>query len=99
MFRSRSLRPGVRLRRQQDARRRSSHPLIVEPLEPRQLLTIDVQLIDIVAGGGGSIPENLVGLGSALFFTADAGGVGRELWKSDGTPTGTVLVKDINTGT
>lgn len=32
-----------------------------------------------------------------LFFVANDGVNGRELWKSDGTENGTVLVKDINT--
>ena len=30
------------------------------------------------------------------FFVADDGSTGRELWRSDGTTTGTVLVKDLD---
>jgi ELWxxDGT repeat protein len=33
-----------------------------------------------------------------LFFTATNGTSGYELWKSDGTSEGTVMVKDINPG-
>lgn len=43
-----------------------------------------------------SSPQELTVVGSTLFFTADDGVHGRELWKSDGTFAGTVLVKDIN---
>ena len=37
-------------------------------------------------------------MNGTLFFTANDGTNGRELWKSDGTAAGTVLVKDINPG-
>jgi len=41
----------------------------------------------------------LVGVGSTLYVAASgAGGDGYELWKTDGTVAGTVLVEDINTG-
>ncbi|WP_163995216.1 ELWxxDGT repeat protein [Pyxidicoccus caerfyrddinensis] len=37
-------------------------------------------------------------IGRTLYFAADDGGYGRELWKTDGTAEGTVLVKDIRPG-
>ena len=37
-------------------------------------------------------------MNGTLFFAADDGDDGVELWKSDGTAAGTVLVKDINPG-
>lgn len=45
-----------------------------------------------------SAPQNLTPVNRTLFFTADDGIHGFELWKSDGTRTGTVLVKDIIPG-
>ncbi|MBL8810204.1 MAG: hypothetical protein JNM43_08510 [Planctomycetaceae bacterium] len=56
---------------------------------------------DIAAGAGSSIDRiynRFVVSGSSVFFTADNGSVGMELWKTDGTAAGTVLVKDIWTG-
>lgn len=38
-------------------------------------------------------------VGNNLFFAADNGVHGVELWKTDGTESGTTLVKDINIGT
>ena len=37
-------------------------------------------------------------MGGTLFFRANDGTSGFELWKSDGTANGTSLVKDINNG-
>src|SRR5919107_1041055 len=45
-----------------------------------------------------SSPSNLVDVGGTLFFTADDGIHGTELWRSDGTRTGTARVKDIKPG-
>lgn len=42
-----------------------------------------------------SYPQNLTALNDTLFFTAQDDAHGRELWKSDGTAEGTVLVADI----
>ena len=41
-----------------------------------------------------SIPGNLTNVNGTLYFTADDGSIGFELWKSDGTSTGTELVSD-----
>jgi len=38
------------------------------------------------------------GANGALYFAANDGSTGFELWKTNGTDAGTVLVKDINTG-
>ena len=54
---------------------------------------------DINPGGGAagsSFPASLTNVGGILFFAANAGINGSELWKPDGTAAGTVLVKDIN---
>ena len=45
----------------------------------------------------GSRPQQLINVNGTLFFTADDGLHGTELWKSDGTEAGTMLVKDIRT--
>ena len=45
-----------------------------------------------------SSPADLTDVNGTLFFRADDGTNGSELWKSDGTLAGTVLVKDIDPG-
>jgi ELWxxDGT repeat protein len=50
--------------------------------------------------GQNNVPtRSLIAVGNTLFMAANDGTNGLELWKSDGTASGTVMVKDINTGT
>src|SRR5215218_9019536 len=46
---------------------------------------------------GWSHPDTVTAMGKQVFFAADDGKHGVELWKSDGTNRGTKLVKNINT--
>jgi ELWxxDGT repeat protein len=50
------------------------------------------------ANGTTSSPQ-LFATASTLYFTGNNGTTGLELWKTDGTTAGTVLVKDITSGT
>jgi trimeric autotransporter adhesin len=63
---------------------------------------------DIVPGPGSGLrqaydlpdvrDELFASLGGRLIFTADGGSTGEELWTSDGTADGTVLLKDVFPG-
>ena len=55
---------------------------------------VDV-LEEIRAGPEGSWPRQLARAGDRVFFTADDGIHGEELWVTDGTRQGTRLIKDI----
>ena len=49
-------------------------------------------------GRGRSYPKNLTRLGNVVVFVADNGTQGYELWKTDGTTPGTVMVIDLYAG-
>ena len=92
-------------RKTRQRRLKSREPVAgcVEFLEHRQLLTAAVLAKDIKPGADGSFPQTVVtfgGGGGVLYFGGNDGSntAGRELWKSDGTAAGTVMVKDINPG-
>ena len=64
-----------------------------------------VMIKDIVPGSGSSTPESFTAVSTSafhgfLFAASDgpSGGHGNELWKSDGTESGTSMVRDINSG-
>ncbi|MHB1033589.1 MAG: Ig-like domain-containing protein [Pirellulales bacterium] len=74
--------------------------LHLEALERRQMLAISpVLLADLNPDAAASNPGDFVEVGSSLFFAADNGTNGRELWRTDGTPAGTTMVKDLYPGT
>jgi ELWxxDGT repeat protein len=45
-----------------------------------------------------SAPSHITHVNGTVYFTAEDGEHGRELWRSDGTPEGTKLVKDLRPG-
>ena len=51
---------------------------------------------NISPGATSSSPVNLSAVGNLLYFAANDGITGNELWKSDGTSTATTRVADIN---
>ena len=57
---------------------------------------------DLYPGSAGSKPSHLVTMNvsgaETLFFTADDGASGNELFRSDGTSAGTMIVVDLNPG-
>jgi trimeric autotransporter adhesin len=60
--------------------------------------TTSSRLADIFAGTSSSSPALFTTVGSVVYFAATNGTAGIELWKTDGTAIGTVLVKDIAPG-
>jgi large repetitive protein len=57
--------------------------------------TTTARLADLNPGSGDSAPQNFTVAGKTLFFAADDGVRGCELWRSNGTSAGTVRVADI----
>jgi len=56
----------------------------------------DIVLVaDLAPGPASSTPLLLVTDGAVGFFTANVSGLGRELYRSDGTPAGTFLLADV----
>src|SRR5207244_3448853 len=71
---------------------------VVERLEDRTLLSA-VLVKDINRGPASSdVGSTTAFIGSTIYFAANDGKDGSELWKTDGTKKGTVMVADINPG-
>ncbi|GAB4252024.1 MAG: hypothetical protein Kow0079_06470 [Vicingaceae bacterium] len=57
-----------------------------------------VLVADIYPGSANSMPDSLIVLGNDVFFQADNGTNGKELWNYDGTTGTASMVADINPG-
>src|SRR5262245_34929668 len=68
----------------------------LEALECRLTLSGVALVADINPGSASGQPDFLQTSGGMLFFTANDGTHGTELWTSNGTPAGTQMVTDIN---
>jgi ELWxxDGT repeat protein len=56
------------------------------------------QLVADLNPNGGSYPDGFLTIGTQVFFSADDGLLGREIWMTDGTTAGTVNAGDIRPG-
>jgi ELWxxDGT repeat protein len=96
--------PGRRVKvvRPRGRRAGQAGPLRLEALEGRLLPSLTPHLVrDINPGAASSLTQAsppFVEVTGVAFFTANDGTHGAELWRSNGTAAGTVLVKDIDPG-
>jgi ELWxxDGT repeat protein len=77
--------------------------VVQRPSHPVRAANAPVLVKDINTGASTTVlegvhPQNLVAVGNRLYFSAYSESSGVELWASDGTESGTRLVKDIFPG-
>ncbi len=71
-----------------------------EQLEPRQMLTVSYEtLADLgISGVESSNPKDFVFGDTLAYFKASTVATGTEIWRTDGTETGTILLRDFVPG-
>src|SRR5438045_3116836 len=71
--------------------------LVIEPLESRTLLALTPQLLSdinkVSLGAPGPITEAPLNVGGVAYWLAGKSVSGLQLWKSNGTAAGTVMLK------
>jgi ELWxxDGT repeat protein len=59
-------------------------------------MVADINPGSVTPWRNGSYPANLTDVNGTLFFTANDGAHGTQLWTTDGTAAGTVMLTDVN---
>src|SRR5262245_1984076 len=72
--------------------------LLATPQPAQAQLARRVKDINTTTSSAGSNPSSGIQIGNITYFNANDGVNGTELWRTDGTPGGTWLVKDIRLG-
>ena len=72
--------------------------LHADEIDDSKTLCLPVYMVKSINSGGSSDPLHFTAVGNTFYFSAYTYTNGTELWKSDGTESGTVMVKDINNG-
>src|SRR4051794_22862914 len=75
-----------------------SRPVVTEALEGRVLLAAELAAEINPYPGGTGVSGNLTRAGDRVFYVANDGVHGSELWSSDGTAAGTAMVADLTPG-
>ena len=72
--------------------------LLVAAIPARAAAFPEITVIDTSSGTASFNPYNFTAFDGYIYFSADDGTSGRELWRSNGTTLGTTRVADINDG-
>jgi ELWxxDGT repeat protein len=87
------------------SRQLARRPLMVESLEQRALLAVDIAMLKDINTEGHTLhsrvsnrPDNFAEVNGVLYYAVETPLEGTELWRSDGTATGTRLVQDLVPG-
>jgi len=59
---------------------------------------VNAEMVKDINPSGDAYPYYLTDVNGTIFFVANDGSSGTELWKSDGTGAGTMMVKEITSG-
>jgi len=72
--------------------------MIIDEIQEKNNKYKILPIVSLVTSEIGISLDELLSYNNTLIFTANNQTFGKELWKSDGTRTGTQMIQDINSG-